>query len=75
MLTGHLGRVGTCAFSPDSKILVSGGDTVKFWNARSGKELETLVGHGGLVSAIAFSADGQTLVTGSWDGTIAIWEN
>ena len=55
------------AFSPDGKRIVSGSrdNTVKVWDADSGKELLTLKGHTGGVTSVAFSPDGKRLVSGS----------
>jgi RNA polymerase sigma factor (sigma-70 family) len=72
---GHRGTVGAVAFTPDSKILVSGsGDkTARLWDARSGKLLQTLEGHQGTVNAVALSADGRLLATGGEEGTVRLW--
>jgi RNA polymerase sigma factor (sigma-70 family) len=72
---GHRGTVGAVAFTPDGKVLVSGsGDqTVKVWNARNGKLLQTLEGHRGTVNAVAVSADGRALAAGGEDGAVTLW--
>ena len=60
-------------FSPDGKILASGGiDTVTLWSTENGEHLATLQGHQGWVREIAFSADGTELVSGGEDGRIYI---
>ncbi|TMQ34757.1 MAG: hypothetical protein E6K70_05960, partial [Planctomycetota bacterium] len=75
-LEGHQEGAGAVAFSPDSKIVASGGldHTIRFWDLASGKELPRPAGHQGAVSAIAFSANGQMIVTGGRDKTIQVWE-
>ena len=46
-LTGHSGYVMSVAYSPDGKHLVSGSydNTVKVWDAQTGKEVSVLLCH------------------------------
>jgi WD40 repeat protein len=66
-LVGHRGWVTALAFSPDSKLLASGGWadwSVKIWDVKAGKETVTLTSKGqsgSSVSSIAFSPDGNIL--------------
>jgi WD40 repeat protein len=55
------------AFSRDGKRIATGGEdnTVRLWDAGTGKLLETLRGHASPVSGVAFSPDGRWLVSGA----------
>lgn len=76
---GHSGGVQTLTFqghslkfSPDGKILVSGGmdGLVKIWDMDSGKELRTLEGGG--YEAVAVSTDSKTIAASTGKG-IKLW--
>jgi WD40 repeat protein/beta-lactamase regulating signal transducer with metallopeptidase domain len=69
-LTGHKGHVLACAFSPDGKLLATGGGVygtygeTMVWDVATGKPLATLHGHSRWVEGLTFSKDGKTLITG-----------
>jgi eukaryotic-like serine/threonine-protein kinase len=77
-LKGHAGEVGTVAFSPDGKRLVSGvchlgkPGEVKVWDATTGQELLTLKGHSNQVWGVVFSPDGKRLASAS--GELKVWD-
>ena len=81
---GHTSGVNSVAFSPDGKQLLSGSgsrldytsklfgssdNTLKLWDAASGRELRTFSGPTDWVSSVAFSPDGKQILSGSGDGT------
>ena len=76
ILEGHTRAVKTVSFSPDGKRIVSGSgdETIRIWDATTGKELETLEGHTAGVTSVSFSPDGKRIVSGSSDNTIRIWD-
>jgi hypothetical protein len=75
-LTGHTGTVRACAISPDSSFIVSASndDTLKIWDAATGKERLTLTGHTDEVPACAISPDSSFVVSASGDNTLKIWD-
>ena len=64
------------AFSPDGKLIASGGwgKSIKIWDATSGSELMDLTGHEDSVWCVAFSPDGQHLASASADKTVKVWD-
>jgi WD40 repeat protein len=77
-LSGYDNEAAVCAiaFSPDGKLLASGGvgNTVKLWDLAARRELPALTGHEAPVHAMAFSPDGRILATGGFDRTIRVWD-
>ncbi len=69
------GWVFALAFSPDGRLLASGGDDmiVRLWNVQTGSQVQNLVGHSDVITAAAFSPDGMLLASGSEDKTVKIW--
>jgi WD40 repeat protein len=75
-LRGNIKYVSTIAFSPDGKILASGGDdsTIILWDVPTGQPIgRPLKGHTDWAETIAFSPDGKILASGSSDTNLMLW--
>jgi WD40 repeat protein len=80
-LEGHSGLLQAVAFSPDRRLLASGGvdkthqqSELFLWDVAGRKKLVSLDGHKDLVRSVAFSPDGKTLVSASFDKTVKLWK-
>jgi WD40 repeat protein len=76
VLGEHSRDVCRLEFSPDGKILASGGLDwqIKLWDVEAGGEkVDPLLGHTGEITSLSFTPDGKTLASASLDDTIKLW--
>ncbi|HEX2906750.1 MAG TPA: WD40 repeat domain-containing protein, partial [Phototrophicaceae bacterium] len=77
ILQGHTDDVFALAYSPDGRLLATGGgdSRVILWDTTTGERVGAMLGdHSNSIFALAFSADGQTLASAGADGTVVLWD-
>ncbi|BAZ17189.1 WD-repeat protein [Calothrix sp. NIES-4071] len=76
IFTETLSSILAVAFSPDGKILVTGGvaGEVQLWQESNGKSLLTWKAHQRWILSLAVSPNGEMLATSSDDKTVKVWD-
>jgi WD40 repeat protein len=68
--------VRSISYSPDGKMLASGGwdKALRIWDVATGKEaMVSMKGHTKIIQSVVFSPDGKLVASGSVDHTVRIW--
>lgn len=75
-LRGHTSFVSAVAWSPDGKLLASGGGDcqILIWNIETKDYICSLTGHTKAITCLAWSPDGKRIVSGSFDHTVRVWD-
>jgi WD40 repeat protein len=73
-LVEHSDAVFDVVFSPDGKIVASGGydGVIILWDTQT-REIMGQLTHDATIYSLAFSPDGKTLAAGNYDHTILLW--
>src|SRR6266568_3975235 len=73
---GHVGPALNVAWSPDGRMVASGGrdSSVQVWNTQNGKRLLVYQGHSNEVLGIAWSPDSRRIASASRDSTVQVWD-
>lgn len=71
----HWNAVRAVAWSPDGKVIASGGwdRVVRLWDADTLRQRHEVTAHAGSVETLAFSSDGRLLVSGG-ERSIHLWK-
>ena len=74
--TAHDDTIYAIAFSPDGKLLATGGydRKIKIWNLADAKLLHTFTTHNDTIYDLAFHPGGRILASASADFTVKLWD-
>lgn len=73
--TGHAGKVYAAGFTPDGKVVVTGGTDRKMmlWDVESGNRLRN-ISAGSTVNGLQVSPEGALVVTAHQDSKVRLWD-
>ncbi len=74
--SGHTGAAAGVVLTPNGKTLISVGNdnSVRIWDAATGKLQKTLEGHTAWVGSVVVTPDGERIVTAGGDNVIRVWD-
>ncbi|MDJ0696226.1 WD40 repeat domain-containing protein [Mastigocoleus sp. MO_188.B34] len=72
-----LGSIFSVAFSPDQKILATGGmdGQIRLWDIADGRQILAWQAHGDWIRCVAFSPDGNLIASCGNDRAVKIWDS
>lgn len=75
-LQGHEGQVQNIRFSPNGKMIASGGSDgqIILWEVATGRIIRKMKGHAKTVYEVTFNKDGSLLASAGEEGTACVWE-
>jgi WD40 repeat protein len=75
-LQGHEGQVQNIRFSPNGKMIASGGSDgqIILWDVATGRIIRKMKGHTKTVYEVTFNKDGSLLASAGEEGTACVWE-
>ncbi|HEV7682045.1 MAG TPA: caspase family protein [Pyrinomonadaceae bacterium] len=74
--TGHEGPINSIVYSPDGRLIASGGDdkAIKLWDVKTKREIRTFAVHDGPVTAVAFDPTSTMIASSGADGRVIVSE-
>ncbi|HOF02238.1 MAG TPA: hypothetical protein PK755_12650, partial [Spirochaetota bacterium] len=75
IIGGHIDHVESVCYSPDGLKILSGSwdKTIKEWDVKTGRCIQTFTGHTDSVESVCYSLDGSKVLSGGSDKTIKEW--